>query len=93
MRTEQDQLIDLTKEILTGIRNIRIRRHIKYAYPIILEGKEGVILRNLLELICAGDRDKPNTDIAGSLWFEKSPVLCSEEFPLPGFDEIPVTRK
>ena len=31
------------EEILTGIRNIRIRRHIKYAYPIILEGKEGVI--------------------------------------------------
>ncbi len=89
MRTEQDQLMDLTDMILKGIRDIRRRRLIKYAYPIVLEGEEGVIIRDLLELIAAGDKDKPNTNIAGMVFFEKSSILCSREFPLPDGDMNP----
>ncbi|HEC65188.1 MAG TPA: hypothetical protein ENI23_07840 [bacterium] len=89
MRTEQNQLIDLTNAILKGIRDIRRRRLIKYAYPIILKGEEGVILRNLLELMAAGDKDKPNINTVGTVSFEKSLILCSKEFPLPSGDINP----
>ncbi len=82
MRTEQDQLMDLTNRILRGIRNIRRRRLIKYAYPIVLEGEEGLIIRDLLELIAAGDKDKTGLKFAGMTFFEKSPIFCSKEFSL-----------
>ena len=92
MRTEQDQLIDLTETVLKGLRHMRIRRHIKYAYPIVLEGAEGVIIRDLLLLISIGDKDKSILDkYAGSMWFEKSPIFCSKEFPLPDGDMNPIS--
>ncbi len=91
MRTEQDQLIDLTETVLKGLRNMRRRRLIKYAYPIVLEGEEGVIIRNLLELIAAGDKDKPDINTIGTISFEKSPVFCSREFPLPSGDMDPLS--
>ena len=89
MRTEQDQLIDLTETLLRGVRHLRIRRHQKYAYPIVLEGAEGVIIRDLLELVAAGDKDKPDINTVGTISFEKSLILCSNEFPLPDGDMNP----
>ena len=83
MRTEQEQLIDLQNVVIKGMRKIRMTRLQKYAYPIVLEGSEGLIIRDLLELIAAGDKDRPNINIVGTISFEKSPVFCSREFPLP----------
>ena len=88
MRTEEDQLMDLTDTILKGIRDIRRKQHIKYAYPIVLEGAEGVIIRDLLELIAAGEKDY-DRKYAGTVSFEKSLILCSKEFPLPNGDMNP----
>ncbi len=90
MRTEQDQLIDLTETVLKGLRNMRRRRLIKYAYPIVLEGVEGVIIRDLLELIATGEKDT-SPEFAGSIFFEDSPILCSKEFSLPGGDMDPLS--
>ena len=89
MRTEQEQLVDLQNMVIKGMIEIRRKRLLKYAYPIVLEGIEGVIIRNILELIAAGDKDKPDTNIAGHVSFEKSPVFCSREFPLPSGDMNP----
>lgn len=89
MRDYQQQLVDLQNVIIKGMRDIRIRRHQKYAYPIVLEGAEGVIIRDLLELIAAGDKDKPDINTVGTISFEKSPVFCSREFPLPSGDLNP----
>ncbi len=90
MRTEQDQLIDLTEVILEGAKNIRRKRHIKYAYPIVLEGLEGVLLRDLMALVAMGDKDKSDASFQNSVFFEKSPVFCSEEFSLPEEKEKPL---
>ncbi len=82
MRTGQDQLTDLEGVILNGIENIRRRQLIKYAHPIVLEGAEGIIIHDLLELIATGDKDT-SLKYAGSVFFEKSPVFCEKEFPFP----------
>ena len=91
MRTDLEQLVDMQNAIIKGMREIRRRRLLKYAYPIVLEGAEGVILRDLLELIAASDRDY-DRKYHGTIYFEKSPVLCSREFPLPGSIGPPVSR-
>ena len=92
MRTEQDQLKDLTEAILRGVRNIRRRRLIKYAYPIVLEGLEGAVLFDLLELTAAGDKDKPDSHFDGAVYFEKSPIFYSNSFPLPDNEMNSLTR-
>ena len=87
MRDYQQQLIDLQNVVIKGLRDIGRRRIAKYTYPIVLEGVEGVIIRDLLELITTGDKDT-GLKFAGSVFFEDSPVLCSKEFP----DIAPVKR-
>ncbi|KKK92994.1 hypothetical protein LCGC14_2697300 [marine sediment metagenome] len=89
MRDYQQQLIDLQNVVIKGLRDIRRRRITKHTYPILLEGAEGVIIRDLLELITTGDKDT-GLKFAGSIFFEDSPVLCSKEFP--GLDIAPVKR-
>ena len=85
MRDSQQQLVDLQNVVIKGMRNIKTRRLIKYAHPIVLEGHEGVIIRDLLNLIAKGDKEMgPLDKYAGHLYYEKSPVFCSQEFPLPG---------
>ena len=91
MRDHQQQLADLEKVVTRGMLRIRRRRLLKYGYPIVLEGEEGVILRDLLELICAGDKDKTYFTVAGRTFFEKSPVFCEREIPLPGLGDNPVS--
>ena len=91
MRTEKDQLVDLQNVLIKGMRSIRRRRLLKYAYPIVLKGQEGVIIHDLLELIATGDKDT-NLKFAGSLFFEKSPIFCSDKFPLPDGSMTSVTR-
>ncbi len=84
MRDVQEQLVDLQNAVGKGLRDIKIKRFIKYAYPIVLEGWEGVIIRDLLELIMAGDKDISKMSKGGAISYEGSAVLCSQEFPLPG---------
>ncbi len=91
MRDYQQQLVDLQNVVIKGMRHMRRRRLQKYAYPIVLEGTEGLIIRDLLKLIAAGDKDKPDLKFVSSIFFEKSPVFCSNEFPLPDGSMIPVT--
>ena len=82
MRTEQEQLVDLQNVVIKGLRDLRRRRLLKYAYPLVLEGKEGMIIRDLMELIAAGEKDY-DRKLHGSVLFERSLVFCSAEFPLP----------
>ena len=84
MRSSQQQLIDLQNVVIKGLSNIRRRRLIQHACPIVLEGAEGVTIRDLLELIATGDKDIGHLNFASSVFFEKSPVFCEKEFPLPG---------
>ena len=84
MRDAQQQLVDLQKVVIKGMRHIRRRRLIKYAHPIVLEGWEGIIIRDLLELIASGDKNVSKMTKGGSVFYEKSPVFCSFEFPGPG---------
>ena len=42
-----------------------------------------MIIRDLLELIAIGDKDKSGKTLSGSVFFERSPVFCSLDFPLP----------
>ncbi|KKN32328.1 hypothetical protein LCGC14_0814770 [marine sediment metagenome] len=93
MRDYQQQLVDLQNVVIKGLRSIRRRRLLKYAYPIVLEGEEGVIIRDLGVLIAVGDKECQLEKYAGSVFFEKSPVLCSREFPVPGLGETPVTSQ
>ena len=79
MRDTQQQLNDLQDVVIKGLRDIKRKRLIRYAYPIVLEGEEGVIIRNLMELIATGDRNISSA-FAGSAFFEKSVVFCSNEF-------------
>ena len=83
MRDYQQQLVDLQNVVIAGMTSIRRMQLIKYAYPIVLEGQEGAIVRDLLELIAIGDKDKSNKALGGSVFFENSPVFCSLDFPLP----------
>ena len=92
MRDYQQQLIDLQNVVIKGLRDIGRRRIAKYTYPIVLEGAEGVIIRDLLELITTGDKDT-SLKFAGSIFFEDSLVLCSKEFPLPSGDMDPVSDR
>ena len=82
MRSAQEQLDDLEKVVTKGLENIRRRRLIKYTHPIVLEGREGVIIRDLLELIAAGGKDVSKMSKGGAISYDKSPVCCSLEFSL-----------
>ena len=82
MRDSQQQLVDLQNVVIKGLKNIKRRKKIKYAYPIVLEGWEGVILRELCDLIAKGDKDTGAlSKYAGTTFYEKSLLLCSQEFP------------
>ncbi len=83
MRDYQQQLVDLQNVVIAGMTRIKRMQLIKYAYPIVLEEYEGVIVRDLLELIAIGDKDKSGKILSGSVFFERSPVFCSLDFPLP----------
>ncbi len=82
MRDAQEQLDDLEKVVTKGLENIRKGKLIKYTHPIVLEGQEGIIIRDLLELIAAGDKDVDKMSKGGAINYDKSPVYCSLEFSL-----------
>lgn len=80
-----NKLQKMEETLLQGIKNMMRRRHIQYGYPVILEGAEGVILRDLMaiavqretaELVLGPDL----SHYTGAMFVDKSPVLCSDEF-------------
>ena len=73
MRTEQDQLIDLTETILNGMRKIMEEQGA--TDQIILHEEEGQIIYALCELIATGSKET-SVEIFSTLSFEGTPIIC-----------------